>query len=107
MSQILNGLQYLHNTAIICHCSPCPETLLLHKEISSLVIVEFGVSLLLPSKLQGTGTDRCPQIIPQGICCNLRLLAPEAAAISTFDGEAVDLFAAGAILFVIVPGFPL
>jgi len=103
MSQILNGLQYLHNTANICHRDLRPETLLLHNESNSIMIVDFGICLRLPAKAQGTDTR--PLISPQGICGGLHFEAPEVASNSSFDGEKVDLFAVGVILFVMVTGF--
>jgi serine/threonine-protein kinase Chk1 len=67
------------------------------------MIVDFGVCLRLPSKAQSTDTR--PLISPQGICGGLHFEAPEVASNSSFDGEKVDLFAVGVILFVMVAGF--
>jgi serine/threonine protein kinase len=80
------------------------------------MIIDMGMCLRVPYN----SPDGNPKIIadvqagtirrlmkPQGVCGKHNYMSPEVAAnIENFDGFAIDLWAAGVILYIMLTGFP-
>eukprot|EP00545_Synedropsis_sp_CCMP1620_P007250 CAMPEP_0119031038 /NCGR_PEP_ID=MMETSP1176-20130426/41337_1 /TAXON_ID=265551 /ORGANISM="Synedropsis recta cf, Strain CCMP1620" /LENGTH=439 /DNA_ID=CAMNT_0006987421 /DNA_START=112 /DNA_END=1428 /DNA_ORIENTATION=- len=131
MVQVLNGLENLQNAGI-CHRDMSLENLLVHK--SGCLIIDMGMCLRVPTQEatagiseslnnmslgNGDGTPPCnPYSIegrkekrhllePQGTCGKWIYMSPEIHKNKdAFDGYAVDVWAAGVILFLMLTGFP-
>lgn len=108
---LLRGLMHLQNKGI-CHRNLSLENLLLDSD-SKLVIADFGLALRVPytdwSNFGGV-TDVSEGslrrlILAQGHGGNIPYLAPELLKSDVpFDGFAVDMWAAGVILFMMLVG---
>eukprot|EP00535_Pseudo-nitzschia_heimii_P005381 CAMPEP_0197181404 /NCGR_PEP_ID=MMETSP1423-20130617/5705_1 /TAXON_ID=476441 /ORGANISM="Pseudo-nitzschia heimii, Strain UNC1101" /LENGTH=442 /DNA_ID=CAMNT_0042631647 /DNA_START=624 /DNA_END=1952 /DNA_ORIENTATION=- len=132
MDQVLNGLHNLQKVGI-CHRDMSLENLLVHKD--GALIIDMGMCLLVPyreedpmslavsfdnMKMNGgrvseqqqqlqqrAGFRRRTLIKPQGICGKWIYMSPEIYRNEEpFDGFAVDMWAAGVILFLMLTGFP-
>uniref|UniRef100_A0A7S2P5Y1 Protein kinase domain-containing protein n=1 Tax=Leptocylindrus danicus TaxID=163516 RepID=A0A7S2P5Y1_9STRA len=110
--QILQGLHHLQSRGI-CHRDLSLENILVNDNDS--LIIDMGMCLRVPySSSAGdgsisdvyNGTAR-RLIVPQGSCGKLNYMSPEIFAnFEAFDGFAIDLWAAGAILYIMLTGFP-
>merc|ERR1740139_157149 len=112
MRQILSGLQYLQSVGI-CHRDVSLENILIHD--NTCVIMDFGMSLCIPFRdpLACNDTNGATHqtgerllITPQGTCGKWNFMSPEICANDAFDGFAVDMWAAGVILFIMLTGIP-
>ena len=133
---VQNRAQGLHNLQKvgICHRDMSLENLLVHKD--GALIIDMGMCLLVPycdedptslavsfdnMKMNGgqmaqpqqhhlqqrSGFRRRSLIKPQGTCGKWIYMSPEIYRNEEpFDGFAVDMWAAGVILFLMLTGFP-
>lgn len=109
--QILNGLYHLQRNGI-CHRDLSLENILVNKNTNCLVI-DLGMSLRVPFGADdGTITDVSNGsfrrlIKPQGQCGKPNYISPEVLQNDgPFDGYAIDVWAAGIILFIMLVGLP-
>mmetsp|Transcript_29150 Transcript_29150/g.61882 ORF Transcript_29150/g.61882 Transcript_29150/m.61882 type:complete len:471 (-) Transcript_29150:161-1573(-) len=111
--QILFGLHYLQSKGV-CHRDLSLENIMV--DVNQCVIIDMGMCLRVPYHCPGDpggravdvehGTDR-RLIVPMGTCGKRNYMSPEIYANrDNFDGFAVDLWAAGVILYIMVTGFP-
>ena len=101
MRQLLHGVKYLKDAGIT-HRDLSLENLLVHQ--GKIQIIDMGMSLRIPID---DVTGRRYLIHPQGVCGKWQYMSPEVCMNSTpFDGPAIDLWAAGVILFLMLTGFP-
>ncbi|KAL7519989.1 hypothetical protein ACHAWX_004747 [Stephanocyclus meneghinianus] len=111
--QLLNALIGLQKRGI-CHRDISLENILIHENTHALVI-DLGMCLRVPyaSPLgcnivcdSTAGTLRMP-FVPQGQCGKPNYISPEVLTNNVpFDGFAVDLWAAGVVLFIMLVGLP-
>mmetsp|Transcript_14814 Transcript_14814/g.41280 ORF Transcript_14814/g.41280 Transcript_14814/m.41280 type:complete len:398 (+) Transcript_14814:424-1617(+) len=110
--QILQGLLHLQSVGI-CHRDLSLENILVHTD--NCFIIDMGMCLLVPysdpanpggvTDVRG-GTIR-RLIKPHGVCGKRNYMSPEIKAnVDAFDGFAIDLWAAGVILYIMITGFP-
>jgi 5'-AMP-activated protein kinase catalytic alpha subunit len=91
-SQILSSVQYLHSIDV-CHRDLKPENLLLNGS-DGLKLVDFGLSNLMPNKqLLGTA------------CGSPCYAAPEMLEGNKYEGNGVDVWSCGIILYAMVCGY--
>lgn len=101
MRQLLLGVKYLKDAGIN-HRDLSLENLLVHQ--GKIQIIDMGMSLKIPID---DVTGRRFLIHPQGVCGKWQYMSPEVCMNSSpFDGPAIDLWAAGVILFLMLTGFP-
>jgi len=111
--QILLGLHFLQ-TRGICHRDLSLENILVDRENTSLII-DMGMCLRVPYNcpinqnsvpdVSGGAMRRLMTL--QGTCGKLNYMSPEVFRNNTpFDGFAIDLWAAGVILYIMLTGFP-
>lgn len=93
--QLLNTLEYLHENAGVVHRDLKPENLLLNSDYN-LKIADFGLSTLKKSR---TGES-----IHYSAVGTRQYQAPEVLERRRYNGESVDVFSIGVILFVMVTG---
>jgi len=121
MRQILKGLSCLKKAGV-CHRDMSPENLMVHE--GNIYIIDMGMCLRIPYINQhgdddggggggGSYTNNQQQqqqrslILPQSACGKWYYLSPEVCqSEQPFDGPAVDLWAAGVILFIMLTGQP-
>lgn len=108
--QMMAGVQHLHSKGI-CHRDLSPENVMIDNDNS--LIIDMGMALRVPytdPNNPGAVTDIAGGtarrlILPQGACGKLPYMSPEVYKSRTaFDGEAVDIWTAGTILFCMVTG---
>mmetsp|Transcript_27031 Transcript_27031/g.46113 ORF Transcript_27031/g.46113 Transcript_27031/m.46113 type:complete len:375 (+) Transcript_27031:188-1312(+) len=94
--QILTGLETLQQMQI-CHKDLSPENLIILENRS--LVIDFGMCLRIPYSTAGRHliTGRHP-------CGKMAHIAPEILFMQHFDGHAVDIWAAGTILFYMLTG---
>jgi serine/threonine protein kinase len=104
----------------VAHRDMSPENLMVHK--GNVYIIDMGMSLRIPSLQNTNGANYEMQhhhfhhhphpqqrslILPQSPCGKWYYLSPEVClSEQPFDGPAVDLWAAGVILFIMLTGLP-
>jgi serine/threonine protein kinase len=93
---MLQGVHYIHSKGF-SHRDLKPENILLNK-IYDIKIVDFGFACPLEGR-DGSGTNRS-QIGTPGY------MAPEILGKQAYQGQVVDLFALGVILFILYSGHP-
>ncbi|GAX17413.1 hypothetical protein FisN_5Hh058 [Fistulifera solaris] len=133
MLQVLNGIANLQRTGV-CHRDMSLENLLVHE--SGALIIDLGMCLHIPiqetqslsaqmqnmtmnaATANGAYYNSIPKsaynakpmrylIRPQGTCGKWIYMSPEIYKNQEpFDGHAVDMWAAGVILFLMLTGFP-
>lgn len=109
MRQILQGLSYLKKAGVT-HRDMSPENLMVHD--GNVYIIDMGMCLRIPAMDGGeiVSSNRKQQrslILPQSPCGKWYYLSPEVLlSEQPFDGPAVDLWAAGVILFIMLTGLP-
>ena len=120
--QILIGLSNL-KVANVVHRDISPENIMLHD--NECYIIDMGMCLRIPTLPPTTATtttttmiqqqqgqqqqqqQRRALILPQTPCGKWHYLSPEiCASIEPFDGPAVDLWAVGIILYIMLTGSP-
>lgn len=108
MRQILLGVQHLQRKGI-CHRDLSPENVMIHDD--GCVVIDMGMCLRMPyldehgAVVDVTSGCRRLLMLPQGTCGKLPYMAPEVYANRVaFDGEAVDVWSCGTILFCILTG---
>ena len=110
--QLLFGLHYLQSRGI-CHRDLSLENILV--DVNHCLVIDMGMCLRVPyychhdprrtADVTEGGTRRL--IVPMGTCGKKNYMSPEIFAnVDNFDGFAVDLWAAGVILYIMVTGFP-
>ena len=101
MRQLLRGLTCL-KSAGVCHRDLSLENILVHK--GRILVIDMGLCLRVPiDKISG----RRYLLPPQGVCGKWHYMSPEVCKNQLpFDGPAVDLWAVGVILFLMLTGFP-
>lgn len=115
MKQILKGLSCLKKAGVV-HRDMSPENLMVHGD--NVYIIDMGMCLRIPSMDDDATTDnhrhqeqnngqRRSLIMPQSACGKWYYLSPEVLlSEQPFDGPAVDLWAAGVMLFIMLTGLP-
>ena len=107
--QLMEGLRYLHSKGI-CHRDISPENIMMDDK--DCLIIDMGMCLRIPyTNPNGTGVTDIVHgtarrlIKPQGTCGKLPYMSPEIYRNkSDFDGEAVDVWTMGTILFCMLSG---
>lgn len=112
--QVLLGLQHLSRKGI-CHRDLSPENIMMDRD--GCIVIDMGMCLQIPHlDAQGKlctvdsddgagGNNKRLLISPQGACGKLPYMAPEIYAnAAPFDGEAVDIWSCGTILFCMLTG---
>ncbi len=94
--QMLQGIHYIHSKGF-SHRDLKPENILLNK-IYDVKIVDFGFACPLEGR-DGSGTNRSVIGTPG-------YMAPEILKKQPYQGQVVDLFALGVILFILYSGHP-
>uniref|UniRef100_A0A7S2EFN2 Protein kinase domain-containing protein n=1 Tax=Trieres chinensis TaxID=1514140 RepID=A0A7S2EFN2_TRICV len=110
--QILKGLHYLQ-TRGVCHRDLSLENILVDEE--NCLVIDMGMCLRVPyncpmnsgSVVDVTAGTMRRLIKPQGVCGKQNYMSPEIYRnTDDFDGFAIDLWAAGVILYIMLTGFP-
>eukprot|EP00550_Attheya_septentrionalis_P011526 CAMPEP_0198301132 /NCGR_PEP_ID=MMETSP1449-20131203/50723_1 /TAXON_ID=420275 /ORGANISM="Attheya septentrionalis, Strain CCMP2084" /LENGTH=403 /DNA_ID=CAMNT_0044003139 /DNA_START=74 /DNA_END=1281 /DNA_ORIENTATION=+ len=110
--QILWGLHHIQIRGV-CHRDLSLENILVNDD--HCLVIDMGMCLRIPysdSLNDGAITDATMGTMrrlmrPQGVCGKHNYMSPEIFANSdNFDGFAVDLWAAGVILYIMLTGFP-
>lgn len=110
--QILMGLHHLQSRGI-CHRDLSLENILIHD--NNCLVMDMGMCLRVPysalhdkneiTDVFNGGIRRL--IIPQGSCGKISYISSEVYNNEmAFDGFAIDLWAAGSILYIMLVGFP-
>ena len=94
--QMLQGVHYIHSKGF-SHRDLKPENILLDK-MYDVKIVDFGFACPLEGR-DGSGTNRSVIGTPG-------YMAPEILSRQPYQGQVVDLFALGVILFILYSGHP-
>lgn len=109
--QILDGLGHLQRMGI-CHRDLSLENILVDKRTQTLII-DFGMCLRVPFGADdGSVVDERAGALrrllkPQGRCGKPNYISPEVLQnTEPFDGYAIDVWAAGIILFIMLVGLP-
>ncbi|CAM9696978.1 unnamed protein product [Ectocarpus sp. 4 AP-2014] len=103
LRQVLHALRHLKIHGV-CHRDVSLENLLLD-EGNTVKLVDFGLALRIPQNPDGGARV----LLPQGPCGKPFYIAPEVLSSSVssgFDGFAVDVWACGVLLFVMLTGVP-
>ena len=101
MRQLLRALRCLKNAGV-CHRDLSLENLLVCN--GKILVIDMGMCLRIP--VDNVSRRRC-LIQPQDVCGKWHYMSPEVCTNELpFDGPAVDLWAAGVILFLMLTGFP-
>lgn len=102
MRQLLAGLSCLKKAGVT-HRDLSLENLLVQE--GNVLVIDLGMCLRVPF-IGHQSSQRC-LIQPQGACGKWHYMSPEVCKNKLpFDGPAVDLWAAGVILFLMLTGFP-
>mmetsp|Transcript_16608 Transcript_16608/g.25397 ORF Transcript_16608/g.25397 Transcript_16608/m.25397 type:complete len:400 (+) Transcript_16608:85-1284(+) len=109
--QILNGILHLQKMGI-CHRDMSLENILVDN-LSTSVIIDMGMCLRVPYLAEdgysisnvSAGTLRL-LISRQPACGKPNYISPEVLARVPFDGFAIDTWAAGIMLFIMIVGLP-
>lgn len=96
--QIVESIDYCHHKAI-CHHDVSVENTMLDAERTQCLLMDFGMSLHMP--YTATGRFLSERDYRQG---KQSCLAPECARALDYDGCAVDVFAAGSVLYMMLIG---
>ena len=106
--QILLGVQYLQRKGV-CHRDLSPENVMMDQ--NGCVLIDMGMCLRIPylndrdELVDVTQGKRRLLILPQGTCGKLPYMSPEIYTnLKPFDGEAVDIWSCGTMLFCMLTG---
>lgn len=108
--QVMRGIRHLHDVGV-CHRDLSPENVMINDDNS--LIIDMGMCLRVPyvdpsnpdSVVDATIGRQRRLFTPQGVCGKLPYMSPEIYKNrKPFDGEAVDVWTAGTILFCMVTG---
>lgn len=108
----MKGLHHLQSLGI-CHRDLSLENVLV--DTNNCLIIDMGMCLRIPyndPERPGSVTDVTRGSMrrlmkPQGVCGKHNYMSPEIYANKdAFDGFAIDLWAAGVILYIMLTGFP-
>jgi len=100
--QIMLGVDFLHRN-MITHRDISLENTLLHNVQGNqlAVVIDFGMALRMPR------TETNPLLLyPTGACGKKNYMSPEVYRNQPFDGFAIDIWACGIILFILLNGVP-
>jgi len=121
--QLIRGVRYLHSVGI-CHRDLSPENVMIDQREQALII-DMGMCLCVPytttlnptvhgfmdlfvatemARNQGSVPLRC-LFTPQEGCGKFPYMSPEIYKEEEFDGEAIDVWTCGTILFYMITGF--
>ena len=109
---ITQGLHYLQNRGV-CHRDLSLENILVDEH--NCLVIDMGLCLRVPYNSNGNPTSVVDAtagtlrrlIKPQGVCGKMNYMSPEILRNAAgFDGFAIDLWAAGVILYIMLTGFP-
>jgi serine/threonine protein kinase len=101
MHQLLRGLVCLKRAGV-CHCDLSLKNILIHR--GRILVIDMGMCLRVP---KDNITRGWYLLLPQGMCGKWHYMSPEVCKNQMpFDGPAVDLWATGVILFLMLTGFP-
>ena len=112
LRQIVSGVRHLHNHGI-CHRDLSPENVMIDDDMGC-VIIDMGLALRMPyttASPDGTtravvplqiGGNRKQPVEPQPAAGKLSYMSPEIFQEQPFDGEAIDVWTLGIILFFMV-----
>ena len=89
LSQMLDALEYLHSTASVCHRDLKLENILIDSQLT-FKLIDLGLSAAGNLK-RITGAVGSPSYV-----------APEVLEEIIYNGEKVDLFSMGVLVFIIV-----
>jgi len=107
--QIMAGIKYLHQKGI-CHRDLSPENVMVDRQ-NNAVIIDMGQSILIPYTDPNGRITRIGQgfqkrmIRAQGRVAKASYCCQEIYHNFAFDGPAVDIWAAGTILFAMLFGY--
>lgn len=110
--QLLEGLHFLQSKGI-CHRDLSLENILVDDD--NCLIIDFGMCLRVPytskqnpSNITDVTNGAMRRLLrPQGTCGKHNYMSPEIFQnSSSFDGFAIDMWAAGVILYIMLTGFP-
>jgi serine/threonine protein kinase len=104
IKQILKGVDTLQRAGI-CHRDMSLENLLMTEDNEVALIIDFGMSIKIPYIEERGIMQRC-LVERDRTCGKPYYVSPEILSGSSFDGFAVDMWAIGPILFMLVNGFP-
>jgi serine/threonine protein kinase len=109
---LIKGLHHLQHKGV-CHRDLSLENVLVDHD--KCYIMDMGMCLRVPyndpndgNKIVDATKGSMRRLIkPQGVCGKHNYMSPEIAAnTEAFDGFAIDLWAAGVILYIMLTGFP-
>jgi serine/threonine protein kinase len=113
LCRAVQGLHHLQSVGV-CHRDLSLENVLVDRE--NCLIIDMGMCLRVPYSdpaKAGNITDvtrgACLRRLmrPQGVCGKHNYMSPEIFSnTAPFDGFAIDLWAAGVILYIMLTGFP-
>lgn len=98
--QILSGLEYMHAQRL-CHRDMSLENILLDQDNG--IIIDMGMCLRVPAP---AGPGQRVLLRKQGQCGKITYMDPRVFEDHDFDGYAVDMWACGIILFILLAGVP-
>ena len=98
--QIVKGLDYLHRNQVV-HRDMSLENLLYDQKTKQCVIIDLGMCLKLPAPATSHVLVR-----KQGYCGKLTYMSHEIYKNKDFYAAAVDIWALGVILFIMLTGIP-
>eukprot|EP00560_Eucampia_antarctica_P005796 CAMPEP_0197837396 /NCGR_PEP_ID=MMETSP1437-20131217/32022_1 /TAXON_ID=49252 ORGANISM="Eucampia antarctica, Strain CCMP1452" /NCGR_SAMPLE_ID=MMETSP1437 /ASSEMBLY_ACC=CAM_ASM_001096 /LENGTH=430 /DNA_ID=CAMNT_0043444407 /DNA_START=54 /DNA_END=1346 /DNA_ORIENTATION=+ len=110
--QIIQGLHHLQQTGV-CHRDLSLENVLVDDQ--NCVVIDMGMCLRVPYTDPKSEQARADVALgtmrrlmrPQGVCGKMQYMSPETYKNDdSFDGFAIDLWAAGVILYIMLTGFP-
>uniref|UniRef100_A0A6V2L7G4 Protein kinase domain-containing protein n=2 Tax=Ditylum brightwellii TaxID=49249 RepID=A0A6V2L7G4_9STRA len=110
--QILEGIETMQNAGVT-HRDMSLENLMIHDH--NCLVIDMGMALRIPYENVADIDGEIPPnergerflVAPQGRCGKIRYMSPEIFRNRRpFDGHAVDLWAVGVILFMMVTGIP-
>ncbi|CAM9300761.1 unnamed protein product [Ascophyllum nodosum] len=100
--QLVQGMQYTHSRGI-CHADMSLENALVDMRRENAYIIDYGMSLLMPVVTRD-GHNRRRMSIRDSRTSKRAYRSPETSYGLAYDGVKVDVFSAGAMLFIMLTG---